>query len=228
MRPNRSLNVSAAPKKNGPVISYTSTPGGTTRRRTALGSRSKSSTGSWNSCVSALMFVTSAMRRMNRNAASTIPTSIATVRRHSGEQRLDGAEQRDRERRAREAGHLMERDRGKRGSRQGRVDDAEPAADRVHRQVEQLHHGGRHDERHEWTRDAPVEPGPEDDDRQRGERHRYRPRVQRAGMGRDRPPAPQEFGGHGALEAEEILDVPRKDDQGDSAGAAEGDGVGAG
>jgi len=29
------------------------------------------------------MFVTSAMRRMNRNAASTIPTSIATVRSHS-------------------------------------------------------------------------------------------------------------------------------------------------
>ena len=26
------------------------------------------------------MFVTSAMRRMNRNAASTIPTSIATVK----------------------------------------------------------------------------------------------------------------------------------------------------
>src|SRR5205809_647899 len=80
IRPSRSLNISAAPKKNGPLISYTSTPSGTTRRRTALGSLSKSSTGSRNSCVSALMFVTSAMRRMNRNAASTIPTSIATVR----------------------------------------------------------------------------------------------------------------------------------------------------
>ena len=80
MRPSRSLNISAAPKKNGPLISYTSTPSGTTRRRTAFGSRSKSSTGSRNSCVSTLMLVTSAMRRMNRNAASTIPTSIATVR----------------------------------------------------------------------------------------------------------------------------------------------------
>ena len=83
MRPRRSLKVSAAPKKNGPVISYTSTPGGTTRRRTALGSPSKSSVGSWSSCVSALTLVTSAMRRMNRKAASTIPTSIATVRSHS-------------------------------------------------------------------------------------------------------------------------------------------------
>ena len=77
---NRSLNISAAPKKNGPVISYTSTPGGTDRRPTQLGSRSKSSTGSWSSCVRTLMFVTSAMRRMKRKAARIIPTSMATVR----------------------------------------------------------------------------------------------------------------------------------------------------
>ena len=74
------MNISAAPKKNGPLISYTCTPSGTARRRTALGSDSKSSLGSVNSCVNTLMFVTSAMRRMKRKAASTIPTSIATVR----------------------------------------------------------------------------------------------------------------------------------------------------
>src|SRR5947209_6548141 len=55
IRPTRSLNISAAPKKNGPVISYTWTPSGTTRRPTALGSVSKSSVGSSNSCVRTLM-----------------------------------------------------------------------------------------------------------------------------------------------------------------------------
>src|SRR2546428_834323 len=45
-------------------------------------------------------------------------------------------------------------------------------------------------------------------------------------MGRDRAPARQELGGHGALEPEEILDLPREDDQGDTAREADGHGVG--
>src|SRR5207244_2516456 len=49
-------------------------------RSTALGSCSKSSTGSVNSCVRTLMFVTSAIRRMKRKAAGTMPTAMATVR----------------------------------------------------------------------------------------------------------------------------------------------------
>src|SRR3954465_1740550 len=75
-----SLNCSAAPKKNGPLISNTSTPAGTLRSRTALGSSSSSAPAPTSSLVTILTLVTSAMRRINRNAASTIPTSIATVR----------------------------------------------------------------------------------------------------------------------------------------------------
>jgi hypothetical protein len=69
-----SRNFSAAPKKNGPSISYTSTPFGTSAPRSPASPASPSSR------VSAVTLVTSAMRSMKRNAASTIPTWIATVR----------------------------------------------------------------------------------------------------------------------------------------------------
>src|SRR5207249_971651 len=79
-------------------------------------------------------------------------------------------------------------DRGEGGCRQRRVDDAEPATDRVHRQVQHLHRRGRHDERHERARDAAVEPGPEDDDDEREERDHHGPWVERAELGGHRSP----------------------------------------
>src|SRR2546421_3563020 len=48
--------------------------------------------------------------------------------------------------------------------------------------------------------------------RSREERHHHGPRVERAEMGGDGPPTRQELGGHRALEAEEVLDLPRENE----------------
>src|SRR5438034_6230944 len=45
-------------------------------------------------------------------------------------------------------------------------------------------------------------------------------------MGGHRSPTRQELGGHGALEPEEVLDLPRENDQGDPAREPDGDGIG--
>ncbi len=73
-----SLNFDAAPKKNGPLISKTSTPSGISLVEIEFGSFVSSS--SFNSRVIIPILVTSDILRINNNTARTIPTCIAIVK----------------------------------------------------------------------------------------------------------------------------------------------------
>jgi len=70
----------ATAKNSGPDTWKASTPGGSSARWLGCGAAPKSSASSSSSVTSEPIATTSLIRCMNRNAASTSPTSIATVR----------------------------------------------------------------------------------------------------------------------------------------------------
>ncbi len=102
------------------------------------------------------------------------------------------------------------------------VDLAEPRADGLDRQVQQLRNQRRRDQGDKRPWDAPRDPRPDDDDGKRRSGDDERPRIdgiERVSVG---VPFREKQGGDRChLEAEQIADLTREDDQRDAAGEAD-------
>src|SRR2546429_13197 len=174
------------------------------------------------------MFVTSAMRRIKRKAASTMPTSMATVRSTRTVSRkvvsstatsLFGARNSEMNVRhslmwkatttriaASVARGMSAAQRPKKSVIRSSVmawvipaagvDRAEPRANRLDRQVQQLREGRGDDQRDKRARYPRRDPRPDGDDRQRRNRDHQRPRVDRLKSVDVRVPLRQERRGH--------------------------------
>src|SRR3989475_2270934 len=102
--------------------------------------------------------------------------------------------------------------------REAGVDRAEPRANRLDRQVQQLREGRGDDQRDKRARYPRRDPRPDGDDRQRRNRDHQRPRVDRLKSVDVRVPLRQERRGHSLhLETEQVTDLAREDDQRDAA-----------
>src|SRR6266513_335476 len=110
----------------------------------------------------------------------------------------------------------------KAGRGQAGVDLAEPSADRLDRQVQQLGQRGGHDQRDKRPRNAGGDLGPHQNDRERGDGDHERPRIDRIEGVNIGVPLRQERRWDGRhLETEQVTDLTREDDQRDAAGEAD-------
>jgi hypothetical protein len=144
------------------------------------------------------------------------------------EQRFDGAEQGDGDRRRDQLAEIMHRHVGEAEIRQLLRNAVEAAADGFDRQVES-EGGQRADDQHHQRRRRPAQQreairqavvGKQEDKAGAGQRQRWQ--VDGVGVGGQRLDAGEKLGGQVVyLQAEEILDLGEEDDDGDAVGEAD-------
>ena len=116
---------------------------------------------------------------------------------------------------------------GQRRPRQSRINDAEAGADGLDGEVQHPDQHGRDDQGHERARNAPFDLGPHENNDEGGDGDEERPRIERLERARIRVPLGDERGGHRAhLQAEEVADLAREDDQRDAGREPDGHGIG--
>ncbi len=155
-----------------------------------------------------------------------VATADHPVGHNRREERLNRAEERDRERRLHELpgrvpGHLRNP-----RCRKPAADLPEAGTDRLDVEMEDLHGRGRGNQGDERTGDAAVDPGPELNDQDRPDADAQGPEVHRVQMPGVAAPLLHEVGRHGGhAKPEEILDLAGENHDADPGGETGGDRV---